>query len=225
MSNAWFPFYSGDYGRKTAHLSVVENGAYLLLLIHCYATGRLLPSEKAALYRIARAHDDVERGAVDSVVGQFFVLQEGGYHNSRADAELAKRSELKERLSDSGRRGAQKKWGTNGRANGQASGEANGKAIREANSLSMANPQPQPQEEKKNISAPKKPVRAYNEPPGFLRFWEAYPRKIDRKEAAQIWTKAGLEIFTDQILAGLARWTTCEQWQSEQHPSRDHISE
>jgi uncharacterized protein YdaU (DUF1376 family) len=141
MSSPWYPFYPGDYGRDTAHLSLCENGAFRSLLDHCYATGGQLPKGKAALYRICRASDDAERSAVDSVVSQFFVFRDDGYHNGRADRELAKQAELKDRLSGSGRRGAQKRWGINGQTNDYP----NGKAISQANGLSMANPQPQPQ--------------------------------------------------------------------------------
>jgi uncharacterized protein YdaU (DUF1376 family) len=144
MSNAWFPFYSGDYLRKTAHLSVIENGAYLLLLIYCYATGQPLPKDKAAVYRIARAHESVERVAVDSALDQFFMLRDDGYHNERAEAELGKRVEFHNKLSAAGR----KRWQQPGIKPGSS----------QAGSRAIASPQPQPQSEKetsKTKPAPK----------------------------------------------------------------------
>ncbi len=137
--NPWHAFYPGDYLRDTAHLSLVEHGAYRLLLDHYYSTGVPLPSAKPALYRIVRAFEDSERAAVDAVLGQFFQLRKDGYHNERADKELAKRAEQQLKLSGSGRRGAETRWGksTSPRVpDGQASSQANGHA--------MASPQPQP---------------------------------------------------------------------------------
>lgn len=108
--NIWYAHYPGDYGRDTAQLSLIQHGAYRLLLDHYYSTAKPLPSDVAALHRICRAFDQAERNAVDSVLSEFFKLRADGYHNSRADLELARKEEIRERLSNSGRRGAQKRW-------------------------------------------------------------------------------------------------------------------
>ncbi|MFA7278795.1 MAG: YdaU family protein [Sterolibacterium sp.] len=68
----WYPFYVGDYSRKTAHLSLLEHGAYRLLLDHYYATREPLPADTVKLYRICRARTPSERRAVDAVVNEFF---------------------------------------------------------------------------------------------------------------------------------------------------------
>ena len=99
MSNPWYARYPGDYARDTAHLSLVEHGAYTLLLDHYYSTSGPLPADITALYRICRAFDETERKAVDSILRQFFSLQSNTYHNSRADMELIRRTEQHERLS------------------------------------------------------------------------------------------------------------------------------
>jgi uncharacterized protein YdaU (DUF1376 family) len=106
MTNAWYPHYPGDYGRDTAHLSLVQHGAYRLLLDHYYATASPLPSDVNALHRICRAFDQTERNAVDSVLAEFFEQQPDGYHNRRADIEIARQSEVRERLSNAGK----KRW-------------------------------------------------------------------------------------------------------------------
>lgn len=124
MNNIWYARYTGDYGRDTAHLSMIEHGAYNLLLDHYYSTAAPLPSEMSALYRICRAFDDSEKKAVDSIIRQFFRLEGNLFHNSRADAELARRAEQQERLSNSGKRGAAKRWAEDSPANGQANGPA-----------------------------------------------------------------------------------------------------
>jgi uncharacterized protein YdaU (DUF1376 family) len=110
MNNIWYARYPGDYGRDTAHLSLVEHGAYTLLLDHYYSTCAPLPSDISALYRICRAFDETEQRAVNSILGQFFHLDANTYHNSRADVELIRRAEQHQRLSNSGKRGAEKRW-------------------------------------------------------------------------------------------------------------------
>jgi uncharacterized protein YdaU (DUF1376 family) len=133
MINAWYPHYPGDYGRDTADLTLTQHGAYRLLLDHYYSTGMPLPPDLPKLYRICRAFDEEERKAVDLVVSKFFQLEADGYHNSRADRELVKRAEMRERLSASGKRGAKKRWG-DGEANSHPNVGANGRAL--------ASPQP-----------------------------------------------------------------------------------
>ena len=85
----WFKLYIGDYQRDTAHLSVTEHGAYLLMLQHYYATEKPLPTGKA-LHRMLRAQDRAEREAIDAVAGQFWTETPEGLVNGRADAEITK---------------------------------------------------------------------------------------------------------------------------------------
>jgi uncharacterized protein YdaU (DUF1376 family) len=85
----WFKLYIGDYQRDTAHLSVTEHGAYLLMLQHYYATEKPIPSGKA-LHRMLRAQEKAEREAIDSVAEQFWTVTDAGLVNTRSDAEIAK---------------------------------------------------------------------------------------------------------------------------------------
>lgn len=69
---------------------------------------------------------------------------------------------------------------------------------------------------KERIPAPQKAAaRAQEIPGGFLKFWEAYPRKIDKQDAVRAWMKHGLEKEAEQILAGLEPWKACDQWHDE----------
>jgi len=93
----WYPRYVGDYQRKTSHLSLVEHGAYTLLLDHYYSTEKPLPAIASVLHRVCRAFAPEEQAAVQSVVDQFFTLENDGYHNSKADEELIKRGDISEK--------------------------------------------------------------------------------------------------------------------------------
>lgn len=85
----FFKLYVGDYQRDTAHLSITEHGAYMLMLQHYYATEKPLPSGKA-LHRMLRAQDKAERDAIDAVAAQFWTLTDDGLVNARADREIKK---------------------------------------------------------------------------------------------------------------------------------------
>lgn len=91
----FFKLYIGDYQRDTAHLSMAEHGAFLLMLQHYYATEKPLPTGRA-LYRILRAETDEERAAIDSVANQFWTLTDDGLMNARADEEITKSREQAE---------------------------------------------------------------------------------------------------------------------------------
>lgn len=73
----------GDYARDTGHLSIMEHGVYTILLDRYYATERPIPADQA--HRIARARTEEERAAVDSVLEEFFTLQDGHWINNRCE--------------------------------------------------------------------------------------------------------------------------------------------
>ena len=100
MANQWYPHYPGDYQRDTAHLSLMEHGAYRLLLDHYYSTGGPLGSDAERLYRVCSASNQDEREAVDVILHQFFVLRDGRYHNGRADRQLVEMTEKRAKLSE-----------------------------------------------------------------------------------------------------------------------------
>lgn len=85
----FFKLYIGDYQRDTAHMTIAEHGAYMLMLQHYYATEKPLPSGKS-LHRMLRAQDKTERDAIDAVVTQFWIETDAGIVNERADAEITK---------------------------------------------------------------------------------------------------------------------------------------
>lgn len=106
----FYKHYLGDYGRKTAHLSLNEEGAYRRLLDHYYGTLSPLPVDLDLLLRIARASAHQERAAVESVAKQFFKAGEDGMlHNKRADEEIARWKRQAEINREVGRKGGRTK--------------------------------------------------------------------------------------------------------------------
>ncbi len=82
----YYEHHLGDYAKDTGHLSMLEHGAYRLLLDRYYSTEEGIPAAQA--YRLARARSDEERQAVDAVLEEFFTLIDGTWVNRRAEEEI-----------------------------------------------------------------------------------------------------------------------------------------
>lgn len=68
----FYKHFLGDYARATGHLSMLEHGAYRLMLDHFYGACRPLPGNRKSLYRLLRAETEPERRAVDEIVLRFW---------------------------------------------------------------------------------------------------------------------------------------------------------
>lgn len=68
----FYKHYLGDYARATGHLSLVEHGAFRLMLDHFYGAGKPLPANRKALYKLLRAESAEERRAVDNIAVTFW---------------------------------------------------------------------------------------------------------------------------------------------------------
>lgn len=97
----------GDYLSATGHLTLVEHGAYNVLMDTYYATENALPMDRKALYRIAGAHDARERTAVDRVVKEFFHLDGDQLVQDRIEIEIANGREKAKKLADNGSKGGE----------------------------------------------------------------------------------------------------------------------
>ena len=91
MLGGYYRFYPGDYLRDTSGLSLIEHGAYGLLLHHYYSTDGCLAGEKPRLYRLCGATTPEEQRAVDYILNMFFPVVKGRLVNKRADRELEAR--------------------------------------------------------------------------------------------------------------------------------------
>ena len=83
----YYEHHLGDYAKDTGHLSMLEHGAYRLLLDRYYSTEEGIPAAQA--HRLARARSDEECRAVDVVLEEFFELVDGMWINRRAEEEIA----------------------------------------------------------------------------------------------------------------------------------------
>lgn len=104
----FYKHWISDYAKDTAHLSLMEHGAYLLMLQTYYATEKPLPVGKP-LYRLLRAVTRAEREAVDFVAREFWTTREAGLSNKRADEEIRKAVHQRTVNRDLGKRGGRPK--------------------------------------------------------------------------------------------------------------------
>ncbi len=79
----------GDYSIKAARLSMLQHGAYTLLMDACYDRERFPTKEEAIDWLWASSKEEVE--AVEFVLNKFFELQESGHYvQSRIQDEVDK---------------------------------------------------------------------------------------------------------------------------------------
>lgn len=99
----YYEHHLGDYAKDTAHLTMLEHGAYRLLLDRYYGTEQGIPADQA--HRVARARTREEKAAVDAVLDEFFTLRDGVWINQRAEEEIEKAKVRIDAAKNNGKRG------------------------------------------------------------------------------------------------------------------------
>ena len=90
MSFAYMRVYTGDYLKSTAQLSIVEHGAYWQLLMYCWDHDGELPTDEKTLARICHATTAGQIQAINRVLFQYFLKENGKFICKRVKKELAK---------------------------------------------------------------------------------------------------------------------------------------
>lgn len=78
----------GDYHKKAGRLSMLEHGAYTLLIDSCYDRERFPTEEEAIDWVWARTEEEIS--AVRFVLAKFFELRDGVYVQPRIEEEISK---------------------------------------------------------------------------------------------------------------------------------------
>ena len=104
----YFEHHIGDYDQATAHLSAVEDGIYSRLIRWYMASEGPLPLDLTAIQRRVRAHSRDEKNAVKTILAEFFVQCDEGFHQHRCDEEIARFKEKQNKA----RKSAQARWET-----------------------------------------------------------------------------------------------------------------
>lgn len=97
----YYKHHLGDYAKDTRHLSMLEHGAYRLLLDHYYATEKPIPDHLCE--RITNARTGAERKAVRSVLEQFFTKLNGSWFSSKCEEIIGESFSKSRKASESAR--------------------------------------------------------------------------------------------------------------------------
>lgn len=160
----------GDYAKKTGRLSMLEHGAYTLLIDACYDRERFPTRGEAIDWCWARTPEEI--AAVDFVLSRFFTLDGDAHVQNRIREEITAYHQNSKRNSEIATQREEKR-------------RERARSVHEA---PPANHEPPPNQEpltkNQEPNTPIPPAKTPGAIERFSRFWSAYPKKVG-KDAAQ----------------------------------------
>jgi uncharacterized protein YdaU (DUF1376 family) len=183
------PLYIADYLADTGHLSTVEHGAYMLLIMH-YWQHDGLPADEHKLARITRMSIAEWSASRDTLADLF----EDGWKHGRIDREITSARETMSKRSAAGKAGAYARYGN--RTGNRISIEEQPNAPVGEGVCLETSPQEQADQEE---ASPRE--REFSE-----AFWSAYPNKVGEVRARVAFVEARDKASLEEILAGLSRY-------------------
>lgn len=107
-TDIWMPLYIGDYLADTSRLTTEQHGAYLLLLMDYWRSGRL-PDDDKVLSQISKLSNDAWSNA-RAMLEQFFSIEDGYWIHSRVEQEMAEAKVNKQKNHDRAVKAAKSRW-------------------------------------------------------------------------------------------------------------------
>jgi len=101
----YYPHHIGDYAQATRHLTLLEHGAYRVLLDLYYSRETPLPADVATVQRLACAREKDERRAVETVLREFFQETADGWRHGRCDREIETARRKQDAARENGKKG------------------------------------------------------------------------------------------------------------------------
>lgn len=167
----YMKLYVADYLGDTHHLSAIEHGAYVLLLMGMWRAGGTLPAADANLSRLARC-TPAEWETVKAAILPFFKRSRGKLTHKRITAEMAKYETVSRHRSEAGKAGAAKKAQKDSQLAQANAGRLPTKPEPE--------PEPKKEEAKASVATATKTPKARIYPEDFEAAWKAYPHHKGR---------------------------------------------
>ncbi len=218
----YYEHHLGDYLRDTAHLSMLEDGAYRRLIDAYYIREAPLPANLRDVFRLVRAQSKQDREAVETVLREFFSEGPDGWRHGRCDREIERFREKSEKARASIRSRWEKVRATP-KPEAQSNNERNTVVSaagyeRNTDDIHRA-PVPRhqtPDTSNQHPPTPRKREGVHGFPPGFDAFWALYPRRENKAKAAQAFARIRPDEATlAAILAGLRRQIASDQWRKD----------
>ena len=229
----YYERHIGDYLKDTAHLSLLEHGVYSRLLDVYYTRESAIPSKD--VMRLVGARSKDEKAAVQTVLAEFFVMEEhGDWVQLRCEREIRRYQDKSEKA----RASINARWAKS--KNERNTNVSHELYERTTDDIHRA-PVPSNQAPVTNTPpTPRKRGTVHEFPPGFEAVWSEYPRKVGKDAAAKAfakrkpdaqlieamvkairtqrsgeqWTKDG-----GQFIPHLATWLNQGRWMDEQPSS------
>ncbi len=205
-SRPYMQFYPADYLLNTKHLSTVEHGAYLLLIMHYWGT-RGIPNDDVRLARIVGLSVD-DWLTIRSTVVEFFDEVDGEWRHGRIDADMAELDESQERRSIAGQKAGLASAKARKVNRSSTIGSTNVQRFSTIPSSSSLSSLPT-SDVSSSVSEGKKEL-VERGPRPFDRFWELYPNKVGKRDAEKMFDrvmKTGRVDF-ETLMAGLLRYAS-----------------
>ena len=179
-TDTWMPLYIGDYLGDTRHLSTLEHGAYLLLLMYAWTHEGQLPGNLDRLRRITGVTPKEWKNSWPTLE-EFFATSEEGFRHGRIDREIARQQDKITKR----RAAANTRWAkqTDSKSNANASGLHKQKPM---NAYENQNQNQNQKEERENNTPPLNAAREPT-PHGSLAFSGGIVR-VNHREFAE-WGK------------------------------------
>lgn len=187
-TDIWMPLYIGDYLADTARLTTEQHGAYLLLLMDYWRSGRL-PDNDQVLAQICKLSPDAWCNA-KAMLEPFFSIEDGFWVHHRVEKEMSDAKVNKQKNHVRAVKAAKVRW-------------ENAKSNATSNSEAMLEPCPSPS------PSPSKKNNIYTE--DFESFWKVYPRHESKSQAMKSWKTAKPDLQI--VLKAVEVQKKGEQWQ------------
>lgn len=227
----YYQFHIADWVLHTSHLTLEEEGVYRRLLDYYYDTESPIPTETQPVIRRLRLRGYEE--TVAEILTEFFVLEADGWHNPRADAEIAAYNSKAEQARANGKKGGRPKKNkdlqTQNPSNPAKTNPVNSGNPRKSGSKANQEPRTINQEPKDKGAGKPPPFRADRVPlpptvdPDAWSEWCAYrssKRKPISEKAAKIQLKE-LEQHSAPVQRQIIKTSIANDWQGLFPPKGD----
>jgi uncharacterized protein YdaU (DUF1376 family) len=212
-TDIWMPLYIGDYLADTSRLTTEQHGAYLLLLMDYWRSGRL-PDNDQVLAQITKLSSDAWSNA-RAMLEQFFSIEDGYWIHKRVEQELSQAVDNKTKNHQRAVDAANARWK-------KQQNDATSNANSNAQAMLKQCPSPSPSPSKlliKDITPDGVSESVFND---YLKIrkaqkkpWTATAQKLMESEAK----KAGISLQDAMELCCARGWIGFKaEWANSQNP-------